>query len=245
MGRADRLMDLLDLLRSRELVTIECLAETLQVSRRTIMRDLATLRRRGWAVEAATGPGGGVWLRRSTGLRVVQLSDPELVALWMAGRIALQSGFLPWREQTRLALARLLTGLPNARARLVRQLNDRVIVDDPVSREVTDNLGEVLDDVVATVEVAFAKGRCLAFTYVDGQRRQTERVVEPHGLLVRSPAWYLLTRDVHKDAARMFRMDRISNARVCEEQGFLPDIGALHAMWIAQEAIPTGAASSR
>lgn len=239
MSRAERLMDLLDLLRARELVTVDHLADALGISRRTALRDLATLRRRGWRIEAATGPGGGVWLRRTAGLRVVQLSDPELIALWLAGRVALESGRLPWGDQTRRALDRLLSGLPPARARLVRQLNDRVVVGAPVSPEVVEGLGAVADVVTRAVEDAFAAGRRLAFVYRDGKGQRTARLVEPHGLLIRSPAWYLLTRDVHKDAARMFRMDRITDPQVRAGEVFLPDIDALYALWLAQEAAAT------
>jgi predicted DNA-binding transcriptional regulator YafY len=130
----------------------------------------------------------------------------------------------------------LLAGLPAERARLVRTLNDRVLVVHPVSPEVAEGLGPVADQVIRSVEEAFTQGRCLRFEYQDGRGRRTARLVEPHGLLIRTPAWYLLSRDVHKDAARMFRMDRISAPQVEAARSFLPDIDALYALWHAQEA---------
>ncbi|MEQ8983350.1 MAG: HTH domain-containing protein [Deltaproteobacteria bacterium] len=96
MIRADRVMDLLELLRARDLCSVQMLADELKTSRRTILRDLATLRARGWPIRSDTGPGGGVYLDRDRGLRAVHLGLDEIIALWLAAQLSARSGTLPW-----------------------------------------------------------------------------------------------------------------------------------------------------
>ncbi|MCP3064866.1 WYL domain-containing protein [Myxococcus sp. K38C18041901] len=58
--------------------------------------------------------------------------------------------------------------------------------------------------------------------------------MEPHGLLVEAPVWYVLARDVEKSAARMFRMDRIQRPRRVPGRHFTPDMEGLKAQALAQ-----------
>ena len=61
----------------------------------------------------------------------------------------------------------------------------------------------------------------LRFDYRDARGKQTTRSVEPHGLLVRTPAWYIIAWDPRPDAARLFRADRISSPSV-DDTPFVP-----------------------
>ncbi|MGC4120048.1 MAG: WYL domain-containing protein [Myxococcales bacterium] len=91
-------------------------------------------------------------------------------------------------------------------------------------------------ELLSAVEECFTRGLCLAFDYVDRRGTPTKRTVEPHGLLVETPAWYLLCRDVEKRAVRMFRIDRIRQARVLNDRPFLPDLEAVFREWKVQQA---------
>ncbi|HEY3233838.1 MAG TPA: WYL domain-containing protein, partial [Polyangiaceae bacterium] len=59
---------------------------------------------------------------------------------------------------------------------------------------------------------AFSTSRVLRFDYVDREGRRSRRRVEPHGLLVRAPLWYIIAWDLSKDAPRIFRMERAPRA---------------------------------
>jgi len=65
-------------------------------------------------------------------------------------------------------------------------------------------------------ERAFTASRVLNFGYVDREGRRSRRRVEPHGLLVRPPLWYVVAWDLDKDAARLFRVDRVRHPVVSE-----------------------------
>ena len=82
-------------------------------------------------------------------------------------------------------------------------------------------VAEIDPGIVATFEKAFTTSRLLAFNYVDREGRRTRRRVEPHGLLVRAPLWYVIAWDPRRDAPRLFRADRIRRPSVTE-QTFLP-----------------------
>jgi predicted DNA-binding transcriptional regulator YafY len=78
--------------------------------------------------------------------------------------------------------------------------------------------------LLGLVEQAISAGIVLRFAYVDRNGvASTSRSVELHGLLVRTPVWYLITRDVDKAEPRIFRMDRISSPRLVRELHFSPD----------------------
>jgi len=64
---------------------------------------------------------------------------------------------------------------------------------------------------------------------VDRAGAETRRTIEPHGLLVQSPVWYILARDVEIREPRTFRMDRISRSRVVQRITFQPDVDVVRA----------------
>lgn len=234
MPRAERLIDLADRLRACETTTVGDLAAALGVSPRTVKRDLAALRGRGLPISGEAGPGGGIRLEGDRGVAAVHLSIAEIVALWLAARLSRVASDLPWGEAAGSALAKLLASLPRARARALRALCRRVIVGEPASALVVAGAGATSPELLRLFEAAFSAGRGLGFHYVDRNGERTARRVEPHGLLVQSPVWYVLARDVEKRAPRMFRMDRISRPRLLPEVGFRPDPAVLAALLPAE-----------
>ena len=227
MTRADRIMDLLELLRASDPRTVRSIADELGVSRRTILRDLATLRGRGWPIRADSGPGGGVYLDRARGVTAVHLSVDEIAALWLAARLSASMSSLPWNRSARSGLDKIFASMPPERQRALRQLVRRVIVGRPATARVMAALGPPPPELLTAFERAFADDLCLGFTYTDRHGKVSRRCVEPHGLLVEPPAWYLLTRDTASGAARIFRMDRMRRVRVLADRPFRPDFAGL------------------
>lgn len=223
MIRTTRVMELADLLRGGEPTTVEALAERLGVSGRTVRRDLATLRETGMPIESEPGPGGGVVLRQPRGVAAVHLADDEIVTLWLSARLARAASDLPWSRSAEHALSKLLASLPPTRQRSLRALCRRVVVGPPASTRVASDAGLAPSELVRLVEAAFTRGTGLAFGYRDRHGERTTREVEPHGLLVQSPVWYLLARDLGKGEPRMFRMDRIDRPRAIAHVAFRPD----------------------
>ncbi len=234
MSRALRLMDLTELLRAADATTVESLARTLAVSERTMRRDLAALRRRGLPITGEAGPGGGIRLEGERGVTAVHLSLSEMVTLWLAARLSQAASDLPWGSAANSALAKLLASLPKTRARELRELCRRVIVGPAPSGRTLAGAGAPPAELLRLFEESFTAGVGLGFHYVDRDGNASKRRIEPHGLLVQTPVWYVLSRDVDKAAPRMFRMDRISRPRIVREIGFRPDAEVIWAQLPAE-----------
>lgn len=223
MARAERLLELAELLRRHDSVTIETLAERLGVSGRTVFRDLASLRSRGLPISGDSGPGGGIRLdpaHRSA----VQLSVTEIAGLWLAARLAREASALPWSDAATTSLSKLLASLPIGKADDLRRLCRRVIVGPPASVAIRAGAGAAPPELLRMFEDAFSSGQTLRFSYINKSGEESRRTVEPHGLLVQPPIWYILAWDVGKKQPRTFRMDRILRPRIWQTTKFRPDI---------------------
>lgn len=214
-------MALTDLLRGADATTVDALADELGVSRRTLLRDLATLRDRGLPISGETGPGGGVRLEGDRGVAAVHLSITEVVSLWLGARLSQATSDLPWGRAATSGMTKLLASLPGAKAKTLRDLCRRVVVGQTVNAVVA---GTTSPELLSRFEQAFSSGVGLGFQYKDREGRKTTRRIEPHGLLVEPPVWYILARDIDKGASRTFRMDRMSAPRVLPDVVFRPDL---------------------
>jgi len=212
--------ELLRCLRQRADWTVDRLADDLEVSRRTVLRDLNHLRERGFHITSMTGPGGGIHLEPTSVLVTSQLAGDQVVALILSVALARANPWMPFVAGAEEALRKIEASLPRQRATELQQLMQRILVGDPADIPAAD-LGTIDTSLVAEFERAFTDQHLLRFDYRDAGGRQTTRSVEPHGLLVRTPAWYIIAWDPNPDAARLFRADRISNPSV-DDTTFVP-----------------------
>jgi biotin operon repressor len=141
MSRADRLLNLADLLRGRDVTTVNVLANELGISRRTVLRDLASLRARGLPITGEPGHGGGLRLEHDRGVAAVHMSIAEVAALWLAARLSREASDLPWAQAAHSGLAKLLACLPALRSRELRSMCRRVIIGPPASNYVRGTAG--------------------------------------------------------------------------------------------------------
>jgi len=219
MRTADRREQLLRLLRRRTDWTIAELAERLEASRRTILRDISALRDGGFDLDTFSGPGGGVRLNPTSVMITSQLRTDEVVALVLSVAIARAAQTVPFAAEAEHALAKIEQALPPGRANDLRSCRERILVGDPASEPPSPAL--IDPTLVGTFETAFSSTRLLAFQYQDRDGRMTRRLVEPHGLLVRPPLWYVIAWDPDRHAPRLFRADRISQPEATDHT-FVP-----------------------
>lgn len=234
MSRAVRLFELRERLQATAETTVGALAQALGVSERTVRRDLATLRDSGLTITGESGPGGGVRLEGRRGLTAVHLAVEEVVALWLAVRIAQAigplAGPLPWGRRAERVVPKLLSALPTARARALRDLGRRIYVGPPASDSVRGLAGTGVPALLGLVERAAFEGFALRFSYRDRNGRVSTRHAEPHGVLIQLPVWYLLARDVRADTLRTFRMDRIATPSLDTTHRFRADMTVVRAL---------------
>ncbi|MFC9974625.1 helix-turn-helix transcriptional regulator [Spirillospora sp. NPDC127200] len=199
-----RLLNLLSLLQTpREWAGSE-LAERLEVSPRTIRRDIERLRDLGYPVQATMGPEGGYRLVAGTAMPPLLLDDEEAVAIAIGLRTAAGAPVQGIGEASVRALAKLQQVLP---ARLRRRVGDlgaaTVAMDAPDGPRVDP-------DVLTAVAAASAGGERLRFAYESVEGRRSRRLVEPHRLVAMGRRWYLLAYDDQRADWRVFRVDRMT-----------------------------------
>ena len=211
---------LLMLLRRRGDWTVGDLAHELDVSRRTILRDVNHLRDRGFDISGMSGPGGGVHLEATSVMITSHLHADEVVALILSVAISRATTCVPFADAAERALVKIEAALPKQRGGELQRFMQRVLIGDS-ARDPGSTAAAVDPGMVTTFEKAFTTSRLLAFNYVDRDGRRTRRQVEPHGLLVRAPLWYVIAWDPRRDAPRLFRADRIRRPAIIE-QTFLP-----------------------
>jgi predicted DNA-binding transcriptional regulator YafY len=204
-----RLLALLSLLQARRDWPGGELAERLEVSVRTVRRDVDRLRELGYPIAAAKGPDGGYRLGAGTRLPPLLFDDDQAVALAIALRMAAATGAGAGCEEAAVrALATVRQVMP---ARLRHRIDTlEVTAVPPPGAPAVD--GGVLTALGAAVHAA----QVLRFDYVRagddvraGDQEPEPRRAEPHHLVARGGRWYLLAWDLDRAAWRTFRADRV------------------------------------
>lgn len=204
MDTAERLLKLLGLLEGRIDWTAEELGRRLEVTTRTIRRDITRLRGLGYPVEAVAGPGGGYRLGAGGKLPPLLLDDDEAIAVALGLRVSATTAVGGLEDSSLSALAKLEHVLP---ARLRSRLED---ISDATTSTLTSARTEVDHAILALVAATIRKGERLRLDYVDGEGKRTERHVEPLRLVHTGRRWYLVAFDLDRDDWRTFRLDRVS-----------------------------------
>ncbi len=203
MRRADRLFRIVQLLRHGRLLTAARLAEKLEVSTRTIYRDVLDLQLSGMPIEGEAGV--GYTLRRDLDLPPLMFTSAELTALVLGARLVQAWGGAESVRAAGSALQRIEAVLPaELRDRLsaIQMYAPGFMMPDR-DRERLDQLHEA---VLAT--------RCVCFAYTREDAVQSRRKVRPLGLFFWSGVWTLVAWCELRDGFRMFRIDRISELAV-------------------------------
>jgi predicted DNA-binding transcriptional regulator YafY len=223
MKRSERLHAITEYLRRRRTpVTVADLARYFEVDERTVFRDLASLREQQVPILGEPGRGGGLQLHRDYQMPPLALSVDEGVSLWLSYRLSAVLGTLPAGRPLAPAVDKVLGSVPRERRAAILAVIERIVVARPAAIETAAGAQPLDAGLYCTAERAFITGRALAIDYVDRKGAVTQRVIEPHGLLVAPPLWYLLAHDRLRGEPRMFRVDRIRGAGLRETDRFEP-----------------------
>lgn len=208
-----RLLSLLSLLQARRDWPGQLLAERLEVSPRTVRRDVDRLRELGYPVVAAKGPDGGYRLDAGTELPPLLFDDDQAVALAVALQTATTTG-----AGIEEAAARALS---TVRQVLPARLRHRVDAFRVTAVERAGNRPDPRADpqVLVALSDAVRAREVLRFDHTSAVPPATDgagpaavapRRVEPHHLVTRGGRWYLVGWDLDRDDWRVFRVDRIA-----------------------------------
>lgn len=205
MSTSARMLSLLSLLQTHRYWPGDELATRLEVSGRTLRRDIERLRELGYVVDASRGVAGGYQLRAGGQLPPLLLEDDEAVAIAVGLRTAAAGSVGGLEETSVQALTKVIALMP---ARLRRRMD--------ALKDVTDAPGPwagaptVDATVLTTLAQACRDDEVLTFDYAARGAEVTHRRVEPHRLVSLGRRWYLVAHDRDRHDWRSFRVDRIA-----------------------------------
>ncbi|MEV6603661.1 YafY family protein [Kutzneria sp. NPDC051319] len=189
-----RLLSLLSLLQLRRDWPGQLLADRLEVSPRTVRRDVDRLRELGYPIQTIKGPDGGYRLGAGAELPPLLFDDEQAVALAVALQTAITTSGVG--EAAARALSTIRQVMPS-------RLRHRIDALQVTALSVSDPSVDVA--VIMAVSAAVHARAVLRFDYKAELRR-----VEPHNLVTWSGCWYLVAWDLERDDWRTFRVDRIA-----------------------------------
>jgi predicted DNA-binding transcriptional regulator YafY len=200
---SSRLLELLSLLQGRRDWPGGELAERLEVSGRTVRRDIDRLRQLGYPVESLTGRAGGYRLRAGTAMPPLLLDDDEAIAIAVGLRTAARSSVSGIEETAVRALVKLEQVLPSHLRRRVSALGSATVT--------LPSPGPTVDPWHLTaIAAACRDSECLRFAYRRRDGTDSRREVEPDSLVNLGRRWYLVAWDRRREDWRTFRVDRLA-----------------------------------
>jgi predicted DNA-binding transcriptional regulator YafY len=196
-------LELLSMLQGRRDWRGEELAERLEVSGRTIRRDIDRLRALGYPVESVSGTAGGYRLRAGSAMPPLLLDDEEAIAITVGLRTAARASVAGIEETAVRALVKLEQVLPAHLRRRVRALSSATFAL-PVAGPTVDH------EHLTAIAAACRDSERLRFSYRSRDGTATRREVEPNSLVNHGRRWYLVAWDCGREDWRTFRVDRLA-----------------------------------
>jgi predicted DNA-binding transcriptional regulator YafY len=198
-----RALQLLSLLQNRRYWSGVELASRLEVSARTLRRDVERLREMGYPVEAQRGVDGGYQLAAGAALPPLVLSDEEAVSLAVGLQCAVQAGSIVGIEESSVqALSKLIQVMP---ARLRQQVDALAAMTVPAVFGA--DAPSVESGALSSIAQACRDCERLTFDYISRAGDPSERHVDPHRLVLLGRRWYLVAWDLDRSDWRTFRLD--------------------------------------
>ncbi|MHA6785608.1 helix-turn-helix transcriptional regulator [Pseudonocardia saturnea] len=221
--RADRLLSLLLLLRHRGRMSAAALARELEVSTRTVLRDIDALSTAGVPVYAERGRTGGFALLPGYTTDLTGLTHDEARALLVAGSRTPTPALAS-------AMRKVVAGLPDAQRDTATRAADRVLLRP--DRLLSDGPSE--PGPLPVVQRAVFASRRLRIHYAASGQQARWRTVDPVGLVDAGGQWYLLA--THDGADRTYRLSRMRDAQVLDEPAAATGDVDLEQLWEARRA---------
>lgn len=203
-----RVLELLTLLQSRRHWSGEELARRLEVSPRTLRRDVESLQDLGYPITTTRGTGGGYQLAPGGSLPPLVLNEDEAAAVVIALKDAATGNHPTEASAAVTALAKIVQVLPAKIRRRIASLQRVATLPGPYGSPAA-----VDTTVLTTFALAARDNETVIFAYTDAKGASTSRRVQPHHVVSLDQRLYLIAHDLDRADWRIFRIDRASNSR--------------------------------
>ncbi len=221
--RADRLLSLMMLLQTRRQMTAEELADELEVSKRTIYRDIEALSVAGVPVYANGGPGGGYALLDSYRTTLTGLNEAEIRALFML-TIPGPLSDLGVSQQLKAAILKLTSSFTGDHYEHADYLRQRLHLDAASWFQTEEPVPHL-----KVVQEAVWQDRQLVLSYRRRNDTVSERTISPYGLVAKASIWYLVAAT--DQGMRVYRVSRIESVQMTQTHFARPQDFDLSKFW--------------
>ena len=221
--RADRLLSIMLLLQTRERMTAQELAHELEVSERTIYRDMIALSTAGVPVYGTSGPEGGFSLIESYRTSLTGLTEGEVRALFMLS-IPAPLGDLGLTQELKAAMRKLAAALPTSSRGAEERVRQRIFLDSTWWHQEEENIPHL-----QTLYQALWGDRQINLKYRPHPQAEVELVVDPYGLVAKAGTWYLVSQrnlQIH-----VHRVAGLAEVHLLETNFIRPESFDLQAFW--------------
>ncbi len=207
--KKERHEQIVDCLRSESYWTSKRLCDQLVISYRTLMRDLAELKEAGVPIESERGRGGGISIVGRWGLSKLHLNNSEVITLLVSLAIteSIKSPILI--DNIHSIKNRISSAFPIEQQQVISRIRKRILVGNIASEHVLRSYTSPRQSVLGNLTDSFFNLTKIKIKYSSAKNEITERLIEPQILYLEFPAWYFLCWDELRQAARLFRIDRI------------------------------------
>ncbi|WP_167958064.1 helix-turn-helix transcriptional regulator [Anaerosporobacter faecicola] len=216
--RMHRLINILLTLEDKKKITAKEMAERLEVSIRTVYRDIDTLCEAGIPICTEAGPGGGISFMEGYHTQVKHLDQEDLIYLYLnnLGIKVERSSYLARKSDT--TLRKLERDLPESEMKNLHSLQERFIVDNEPWWGEKHRLPQ-MDQIVQAIWQLHK----LRVVYEKVDQTRTDRIIRPYGIVVKDNVWYLVGYCERSNAIRIFRCERITSCTLLNESFLYPE----------------------
>jgi predicted DNA-binding transcriptional regulator YafY len=212
--RAGRLLSILLLLQVQRRVTARELAKRLEVSQRTILRDMDALSGAGVPVIAERGAGGGWSLLEEYQTKLTGLSAAEIQSLFLARPERLMAD-LGLKREAEAAFIKLQASLPAGARQQAEFARQRILIDTRGWRDPAESIA-----CLPMLLDALWRERRLRFSYRRALGEPGDREGDPLGLVAKGSTWYLIARVAGE--TKTYRVSRISSVVILDQPSERP-----------------------
>jgi predicted DNA-binding transcriptional regulator YafY len=206
-----RVLTVLELLQSRSYISGPELAARLEVDVRTVRRYIIMLQDIGIPVEAVIGRHGGYKLRPGFKLPPLMFSNDEVLAITLGLQLVQRVGVDAMSPTVEGVMAKLERVLPTSLRQHVQAMQETLVMDTLLPDVLVERM------VIETLSLAAQQCRQVRLSYRANDDRETERVIDPYGVVCHDGFWYTVGYCHLRSGLRVFRLDRIRQLKLQEE----------------------------
>lgn len=218
LEKKDRIDRLIGLLKSQEYWTTTELSLKLDVSLRTLMRDLNVIQDMGIPLESSKGRGGGLRINGRYGLSRLDLNFKEVIDLLLALATIEKLKSPIFLQDMRSIKEKIAKCFPPEQRVNIEALRNRIHIGESASDYLLSTYSPNLKCDIRIIYDAFFSRSKLNIKYSSKKGETLERIIEPHYLILLWPIWYICAWDHLRDDIRFFRIDRLISAKVVKEE---------------------------